>query len=272
MPLVVAATFGLLIGSFLNVVIYRVPLKRSIVAPRSACMTCGSQIRPWDNVPVLSWLLLRGRCRQCRSPISARYPLVEGATAVFFAVVAWRFWPTDFLVMDGVGITVIALTLAAFLYFAAISVALALIDLDTRTLPNSIVLPAYVVIAALLGSASLVTGDVSAIARAGIGAAALFVVYYVLSLTGGMGMGDVKLAGVIGILLGWLGWEALAVGVLASFILGGLFGVALLISRRATAKSGVPFGPWMLAGAWLGIFLGPAIAAGYLALFGLGES
>src|SRR3990170_2318076 len=139
-----AGVFGSLIGSFLNVVIFRVPAGRSIVSPPSACGSCGAAIRPFDNVPVLSWLVLRGKCRDCSAPISARYPLVELGTALFFAGVAW-FVFAGLPVGASPAIANIAtvLTLVAFLYFAAISVALALIDLDTHRLPNSIVLPAY---------------------------------------------------------------------------------------------------------------------------------
>ncbi len=201
-----------------------------------------------------------------------RYPLVEAATALFFVAVVLRFWPTDIQAMSTRAVVPDALVLVAYLYFAAISIALVLIDIDTQKLPNRIVLPGYLVGAILLGSASLISGDVGALASAGVGALALAALFYILSLAGGMGMGDVKLAGVIGLLLGWLGWEVLIVGTIATFILGGLFGVSLLVSRRATGKTGVPFGPWMLAGAWVAIFAGPEIGGWYLALFGIGES
>lgn len=266
--------FGALIGSFLNVVIYRVPVKKSIISPPSACGSCGHVVRWQDNIPVVSWLALRGTCRDCGSRISARYPLVELGGAVLFAVVAIRFVPA--IVDAGANQAAIGqiLALIAFLYLAAISIALALIDLDTATLPNSIVLPAYAVGFVFLGGASLATGNVAALATAGIAAVALFVVYLTLALVfaGGMGFGDVKLAGVLGLFLGWLGWDTLVVGALAAFILGGLFGVVLLVIRRASRKTRVPFGPWMLAGAWVGIIGGHELAAGYLSLFGLGGS
>lgn len=270
----VAAVFGSLIGSFLNVVVYRVPAGRSVVKPPSACGSCGARIRAWDNVPVLSWLMLRGKCRDCRAGISSRYPLVELGAAVFFAAVTLHFLPS----MEASGSTWDAvgsvLALVAFLYFASISIALALIDLDTHKLPNAIVLPAYIVGALLLGAASLAGGQPVALLTAAVGALSLGSVYLLLALVypGGMGFGDVKLASVIGLFLGWLGWDVLIVGSISAFLLGGLFGVALLVSRAATAKSGVPFGPWMLAGAWIAIFAGAEIANGYLGLFGLGES
>ncbi|WP_345761937.1 prepilin peptidase [Diaminobutyricibacter sp. McL0608] len=261
--------FGLLIGSFLNVVAYRVPAGRSIVFPPSACPNCGHEITAIDNIPVLSWLVLRGKCRNCTEPISARYPIVEALTGVFFAVVAWWFWAGP--AASSVPIVARILELVAFLYLAAISVVLALIDLDTRRLPNAIVLPSYLVGAALLGISAFIAGDLSTLVSAGVGMAALFAFYLVAALVypGGMGFGDVKLAGVLGLFLGFLGWGPLIVGAFAAFVLGGLFGVALFALRRARRGTGIPFGPWMLAGAWVGIFFGTWLGGAYLALFGL---
>lgn len=263
------ALMGLLVGSFLNVVVHRVPAGISVVRPPSACPGCGHEIRGFDNVPVLSWLALRGRCRDCRAPISARYPAVELATAVLFAVVAVVFVPT---ITDGGSSAGGAGLLLALLYLMAISVALALIDIDTHRLPNVIVLPAYVVVVVLLGGASAMTGDWAAFVRAGIGLVGLGTVYLALALAvpGGMGMGDVKLAGVLGFVLAYLGWGPLAVGAFAAFLLGGTFSLVLMSTGRAGRRSGIPFGPWMLAGAWLGIFLGPVIWAAYLGALGLG--
>jgi leader peptidase (prepilin peptidase)/N-methyltransferase len=265
--------FGALIGSFLNVVIYRVPRGESVVSPPSACPRCGHAIRSIDNIPMLSWLILLGRCRDCAAPISKRYPLVELATALFFAGVGW--WVgSQFLTADaGTTSAVIAvvLILVAFLYLAAVSTALALIDLDTHRLPNPIVLPAYVVGAVLLGAAALLTGEYQRLIGAGIGLAALWLAYFLMAVLypGGMGFGDVKLAGVLGLFLGWLGWGPLIVGSFSAFLLGGVFALVLLASRRVTRKGGIPFGPWMLAGAWLGIFAGDTLWSSYLALFGL---
>ena len=270
---VCAGVFGALIGSFLNVVVYRVPAGRSIVSPPSACGSCGTEIKPYDNIPVVSWLALRGRCRTCRSAISIRYPLVEAATAGAFALVAWWFWAgPQAPAAAGTGAVVAGLlTLAAFLYLTAITIALALIDLDTHRLPNAIVLPSYAVGLVLLGAAALVAGDPMALLRAVIGAAALYVFYLILALVypGGMGFGDVKLAGVLGLYLGYLGWAPLVIGAFAAFLLGGLFALVLVVTRRAGRGSGIPFGPWMLAGAWLGILAGPTIGSAYLALLGL---
>lgn len=259
--LVVTGLLGLAVGSFLNVVVWRVPRGESVNRPPSACPTCGHGIRVRDNVPVLSWLLLRGRCRDCSTRISARYPLVEAATGLLFVLVALRF---------GFATTEVW-ALPAFLYLAAISVALTLIDLDTHRLPNAIVLPAYAVGVVLLTVASAGSGDWFALLRAALGAAALFTFYLVLALVvpRGMGFGDVKLAGVLGLFLAWLGWGALVVGAFSAFVLGGLFSIALLALGRAGRKSGIPFGPWMLAGTGVGVFFGEQIAEGYLAVVGL---
>lgn len=263
--------FGTMIGSFLNVVIFRVPAGRSIVAPPSACPTCGSRIRGYDNVPVLSWLMLRGRCRVCRTGISARYPTVELGTGLFFAAVTIWFLNVHPLAAEPTGAVGGILRLIALLYLAAISVTLSLIDLDTHRLPNVIVLPGYVVGAVLLGAAALLAGEAATLVTAGIGMAAMFGVYLLMAFVypNGMGLGDVKLAGVLGLYLGSFGWEPLVVGAFAAFVLGGLFALVLVALRRVSRTGGIPFGPWMLAGAWLGIFAGVPIAHAYLRLFGL---
>jgi leader peptidase (prepilin peptidase)/N-methyltransferase len=266
---------GLAIGSFLNVVVYRVPAGLSIVAPPSACPKCGHRIRGFDNVPVLSWLVLRGRCRDCREPISARYPAVELGTGVLFVIVVWRFLAggtsLDATSAGGTSVAIATPLLIAFLYLAAVSVALALIDLDVRRLPNVIVLPSLLVAAALMSLEGILSGDYSSLIRAGISAAALFSFYFLLAFLypGGMGFGDVKLAAVLGLYLGWLGWGNLIVGTFAAFLLGGLFGIGMMIFRKAGRKSTIPFGPWMLLGAWIGILFGANITAGYLAMLGL---
>lgn len=253
--LVGSGLLGLVIGSFLNVVIWRVPRDESIVSPPSACPGCGHEIRWYDNVPVISWLALRGRCRDCRARIPPRYPLVELATAVLF-----------------VGTTlVIGLEweLPAYLYFAAIAVALTMIDLDVQRLPDAIVLPSYGVVAALLAVAGAMTGEWDQLLRAGAGGLILFVLYFlmVLAYPAGMGLGDVKLAGVLGMLLGWVGWGALIIGGFAAFVFGGVFSLFLLALRRANRKSGIPFGPWMLLGAAFGIAWGQRLWEAYLGAF-----
>jgi len=251
------ALLGLLIGSFLNVVVHRVPLGQSVAHPPSACPTCGTAIGPRDNVPVLSWLALRGRCRHCRTGISARYPLTEAGTAALFGLTAWWAGPVWHL--------------PAYLYLAAVAVALALIDLDVHRLPDAIVLPSYPVLVVLLGGASALEGEWDAALRAAVGGVALFVAYYALAVAkpGGMGFGDVKLAGVLGMALAWQGWAALVVGGFAAFLTGGLVGIALLAARRAGRRSALPFGPFMLLGAAIGLGAGDAVAGWYLGLLGL---
>lgn len=250
-PVVVAAVLGLVVGSFLNVVIHRVPRGESVVRPGSRCPACGKEIRARHNVPVFGWLVLRGRCADCGVRIGVRYPLVELATSALFAALAARLAVPD---------------LPAFLYFGAIGIALALIDLDCRRLPNAIVLPAYPVLAVLLTGSALWRHDGWSLARAAIGGAALFAFFLLLVLAypAGMGWGDVKLAGLLGLTLGYLSWSALVVGALAGFVLGAVTGVAVIAARRGDRRTALPFGPFMIAGALLAIFLGGPIARFYL--------
>ena len=249
---VICGVLGLLVGSFLNVVIWRVPRGESVVSPPSHCPACGKEVRPRDNIPVVSWLLLRGRCRDCREPISVRYWLVEAATSAAFVATTLR------LGLDA--------ALPAFLYLAAISVALALIDIDTQRLPNAIVLPSYVVGVVLLGAAAVGQSSYGDLLRAGLGMAALYGFYFGLALLypAGMGFGDVKLAGVLGLYLGWLGWAELIAGGFLGFLLGGLVGGVLMMARRAGRKSKIPFGPFMLGGAFIAVLWGGALADLYL--------
>ena len=258
LPLVVlCAVAGLAVGSFLNVVVWRVPRGESVVRPPSACPGCGRAIRPRDNVPVLGWLLLRGRCRDCGTSISARYPLVELLTALLFAVMALR------LGLDP--------ALPAFLYLVAIGVALAFIDLDHKRLPDALTLPSYVVVTVLLGGAAVLGSDSGSFLRALLGGAAMFAVYFALCFAypAGMGFGDVKLAGVLGLCMGWLGWGSWSVGLFLGFFLGGVFGIALIARRKGGRKTAVPFGPFMLLGALVAILVGERLASGYLSLTGI---
>lgn len=253
-----SALFGLAIGSFLNVVIWRVPRGESVVSPSSACPRCGNAIAARDNVPVLSWLLLGGRCRYCHEQISGRYPLVEAGTAVLFVVAALRFgWSWE---------------LPAFLYLAAITVALAMIDIDVHRLPNAIVLPSYLVAGVLLVGAALLQGDPGSALRSVLAGVALYAFYFLLAFIypAGMGFGDVKLAGVLGLYLGYLGWGEVVVGGFLGFVVGGLSGAALIVLRRAGRKSKIPFGPYMLVGAWISVLAGGALVDWYLDLSGLG--
>jgi leader peptidase (prepilin peptidase)/N-methyltransferase len=252
-----SALLGLVVGSFLNVVVHRVPLGQSVVRPASACPACTTPIRPRDNIPVAGWLLLRGACRTCAAPIAKRYPLVELGTGALFAVAALRFG------YDA--------ALPAYLYLAAVGVALALIDIDHRRLPDALTLPSYPVAAILLGLAALAGSDSGSWPRALLGGAAMYAVYFLLCFAypAGMGFGDVKLAGVLGMYTGWLGWDSWAVGLFLGFFLGGVFGIALIAARRGGRKSALPFGPFMLLGVLLAVLVGAQLSAGYLALTGL---
>lgn len=259
MPVVIVAValLGLAVGSFLNVVIYRAPQALSLVSPASRCPSCEHPIRKRHNVPVLGWLVLKGRCADCSASISVRYPVVELGTAVLFVAVALRLSAVDRLP-----------ALPAYLYFVAMGIALALIDLDCRRLPNAIVLPSYPMVLVLLVGASVWQHDGQALLRAVIGAAALFTLYLLLALIypAGMGFGDVKLAGILGGLLAYLGYATLIVGAFAAFLLGGVIGMVLIALRRGSRNTAIPFGPFMIAGALLAIFAAAPLAQGYLHL------
>jgi leader peptidase (prepilin peptidase)/N-methyltransferase len=251
---VVLGLFGLVVGSFLNVVIYRIPRGESLVRPASHCPSCGRPIRRRHNVPLAGWLALRGRCADCRTRIGGRYPLVELATGLLFLAVALR--------MDQLHLLS---ALPAYLYFAAIGIALAVIDLDCRRLPDAIVLPSYPVLAVLLTFSAWWQHNWWALARAGIGGAALFAFFYALAVVypAGMGMGDVKLAGPLGMALGYLSWPTLLIGSFGAFVLSAVVGIVIIVGRRGTRKTAIPFGPFMIAGALLAIFAASAIADGY---------
>ncbi|WP_306212217.1 prepilin peptidase [Actinoplanes sp. RD1] len=247
----IVGVLGLVTGSFLNVVIHRVPRGESLVRPGSHCPRCGHEVRPRHNIPVAGWLLLRGRCADCEAPISVRYPLVEAGTAALFVAVAAKFgWSWE---------------LPAFLYLAAVAVALALIDLDVYRLPDQIVLPSYSVALILLLPAMIIDDRWDAATRGLIAAAVVWVLFTIIGLFG-MGGGDIKLAPLLAFHLGWLGWSWVLVGLFAGFVLGGVAGGALMAMRRATGRSRIPYGPFLLAGAFLAIFAGAPIAGWYSSL------
>ena len=243
-----AALMGLLIGSFLNVVIWRLPRGESLVRPGSACPACGTPVRPYDNVPVLSWLLLRGRCRDCGEGISARYPLVEALTAVLLALVVLKEG-ADRDVWLGI-------------VFVLVLVPVTFIDIDHRIIPNTIMLVALVAGVAILVLTR--SGDLAehGIAAAGAGG---FLLLAALARPGGMGMGDVKLAGVMGLYLGRAVIPALFVALIAGSVLG-----AIIIARKGAKegrKTAVPFGPFLALGGVAGLFAGDAIVDWYLDTF-----
>ena len=249
-----AGLLGLAAGSFANVVIDRVPRREPLARPGPRCPSCGAPFAWRDNVPVVGWLLRRGRCRACRAPSSPRYPLVELAMGLLWSLLTLR------LVATGLGWAV-----PAYLALAFVCLVLAVIDASTRLLPNRITYPAFPVLLGLLLVASLGLGDLGRLARGLLAAAAVGAFFLLLALISprGMGLGDVKLAPTLGLALGWLSWGAVAFGVFAGFLLGGLAGLAAIWLLGLTRKSLLPFGPWLVTGALLGVLAGADVAAWY---------
>ncbi len=243
-----AAVGGLLVGSFLNVVAWRMPRGESLLTPGSHCPGCDRPVRPYDNVPVVSWLLLRGRCRDCRAPISARYPLVEALSAVLAVAVV--------VTSDGLHDLLLGLVLIALL------VPIALIDLDHRIIPNR--LTALGSIAALAVGAAT---DLSGVPEQLIAGAAAggFLLLAALARPGGMGMGDVKLAGMLGLFLG----REVAVALLVALVVGTLVGIGVMARRGVGEgrKTAIPFGPFLALGGVVALLAGPAIVDWYVATF-----
>ena len=245
------ALFGLCVGSFLNVVIYRVPRRESVVRPRSHCPACEAPIADRDNIPVLSWMLLRGRCRSCGARISVRYPLVELGTAVLFVAAAVRLGATW--------------QLPAFCVFFASLLAISVIDLDHYIIPNRVIYPTLAVTIPLLVVAAAADGSWDHLRNAAIGGVAGFAVLLAIhvAVPRGMGFGDVRLAGVIGMMLGWLGLRYLFLGLFLAVLLASVIGVALIAARLRSRKDAVPFGPFMALGAVLAVLWGRAILSVY---------
>ena len=238
---------GLAVGSFLNVVIWRVPRKESVVRPASRCPGCDHAIAPRDNIPVVSWLLLRGKCRHCAAPIASRYPLVEASCAALFGIVAARFgWSWE---------------LPAFLVLAAALLAITVIDLEHYLIPNRIVVPVTAAAVLLLGMAAIGDNDSGAFVRTLLCGAVAFTGMLTVALISpkGMGMGDVKLSFLLGLYLGWLGWGELAVGLFLSFLLGAVIGVTLIATKIKSRKDAVPFGPFLAGGAVVAALWGQAL-------------
>jgi leader peptidase (prepilin peptidase)/N-methyltransferase len=244
-----AVAFGLMIGSFLNVVAYRLPRRESLATPGSHCPSCDAAIRPWDNVPVLSWLLLGGRCRRCSEPIAKRYPLVEALTAILFgAVVIVHLHDTTLLVLG--------IVLVAFL------VPIALIDLDHKLIPNRLTAPAAV-LAIVLGTALDPGGEVERLIAGAAAGAALALPS--LLHPGGMGMGDAKLIGVLGLFLGL----AVVPAFFIALILGTVVGGAVIVRRGMAEgrRTPIPFGPFIALGGVVGILAGNDLVQQYLSTF-----
>jgi leader peptidase (prepilin peptidase)/N-methyltransferase len=246
---VLAAVFvlGTILGSFLNVVIYRLPRRQSLVRPGSHCPRCGTPIRAADNIPLVSFLLLRGRCRACRAPIGWRYPLVEAAAGGLLVLVWVRYapqqsWPA----------------LASGVLFSLSLLAVFFIDLDHQIVPNAITYPglaAGVVLAAL-------QGKIVPAVLAAAGAGAFFLLVAVAS-RGGMGGGDVKLAAMMG---AFLGWPGIAVGLLGGFIVGAVAGLVLIAAGKRSRTDAIPFGPALAVGGVVALLAGDVLVRWWLSL------
>lgn len=288
-PAWIAGLFGLLVGSFLNVVIHRLPRmmqadaeneareilgayashdaptlvatpRFNLITPRSRCPACGQAIQAWQNIPLVSWLWLRGRCAGCRVPISVRYPLVELLTGLGFAAVAWYCGPT---IETLYGCVVVAML-----------VAMSGIDFDTQYLPDSLTLPLLWLglLAAVFtgrGAAPFPVAPAEAIVGAAVGYLCLWSVYWLFRLiTGreGMGRGDFKLLAALG---AWLGWTAIPLVVLLSALVGALLGGALILFRGRDHQLPMPFGPFLAAAGFVAMLWGPQLVAWYRGLSGL---
>jgi leader peptidase (prepilin peptidase) / N-methyltransferase len=242
-PLVVFV-FGLIIGSFCNVVIFRFPLGQSIVSPGSHCRTCLSPIRPWQNIPLFSYFLLRGRCRVCREPISPRYPAVELASGVLYVLLWLKFG--------------LSLPLVVYALFSSALLVVALIDLDHKIIPDVITLPGMVLGLVLSPWALIPTPLASFI---GLLAGGLFFYIVAVISKGGMGGGDIKLIAMIGAFLGWQGvFFTIFVGALA----GSVVGMRLMITKKKGRKDKVPFGPFLSFAAILYTLVGDNIVHWYI--------
>jgi leader peptidase (prepilin peptidase)/N-methyltransferase len=248
--LALAALFGALVGSFLNVVIHRLPRKESIVFPPSRCPKCGARIFPWDNVPVVSWLLLGGRCRACKAPISKRYPAVEALSALLVTLVVARWGPTP--------------TALVYIGFVLSLLAIMLIDLEHRIIPDAITLPGT-----LLGLLLVRWTEVTWL-EALIGAIAGFAVLYLVGLayekaTGieGMGGGDVKMAAFMG---AFLGWKGILLVIFGGSLFGTIAGVITMARGKGGRRTALPFGTFLAPAAVLVLFFGPALIRWYIGL------
>lgn len=243
---------GLAVGSFLNVVVWRVPRKESVVQPRSHCPSCDAQLAGRDNIPVVSWLVLRGKCRSCAAPISARYPMVEVACAALFAATAVRFGAVY--------------ELAAYLVLAASLIALSAIDFEHKLLPSKIIFPTGYALAVLLVLAALADVEPRRIAWAAIGAAGSFALFFALHLISpnGMAFGDVRLSFVLGMAVGWLGLSLVPLFLFVAFLTSAAVGLLYAAVSGKGLKAAIPFGPFLALGAEIAVFVGQPLVDTYL--------
>jgi leader peptidase (prepilin peptidase) / N-methyltransferase len=249
--LVLATILGLAIGSFLNVVIYRLPLGQSLLAPPSTCPSCRTRLRAIDNIPVLSWVMLGGKCHHCKAPISPQYPLVELVTGVLFLLLTW--------------ITPIGPLLAARLILVVILVALFGIDLHHQILPNTITLPGIVI--GFLFSLTGPPGWTSSLLGILLGAGILYAIaaaYFAVRREEGLGMGDVKMLAMIG---AFLGWKAVLVTLILSSFCGALVGIGLIAFARGGMRLALPFGTFLSLGALAAMLVGEPLVEWYSGFF-----
>lgn len=245
--LIFGGVIGLCIGSFLNVVIYRLPLGKSIVSPPSKCRNCNYQLRAYDNVPVLSWLFLRGRCRKCGTPVSIQYPIVELITGLLFVLVIWLTPPGPLV--------------ASRLLLVCILIVLFGIDFEHQILPNSITLPG--IASGFLLSLIAPPGWQASLIGIVLGAGILYgiaLAYYLWRREEGMGMGDVKMLAMIG---AFLGWKAVLVTLVLSSFAGAFVGLGMMAVQRGTMKYALPFGTFLAIGALVAMFVGEPLVAWY---------
>lgn len=245
--LLLAGLIGLCIGSFLNVVIYRLPRGQSLVTPPSRCRNCNYLLRWYDNVPVLSWLFLRARCRNCGTPVSWQYPVVELVTAALFVLVVW--------------LTPLGPLVFSRLLLVSILVALFGIDLEHQILPNSITLPGILI--GVMFSAIAPPGIRDSLIGAVLGGGILYAIaggYYLWRREEGMGMGDVKMLAMIG---AFLGWKAVMVTLVLSSFSGAIIGLLLMALQRGTMKFALPFGTFLAIGAVVAMLIGDPLVAWY---------
>ena len=247
----IAAAFGAVVGSFLNVCIYRLPLGKSVVYPPSACTNCARELLWYENVPIVSWLVLRGRCRTCGTPISFRYPLIEALTAAMFGLAWWYYGPGALV--------------ASRLIFGCALIVLFAIDLEHHLLPNAITIPGIIV--GFVFSFFTEPGWEASLIGLLAGGGALYAIaeiYYRVRHEEGLGMGDVKMLAMIGAFLGWK--LALLTLILASFA-GTLIGIGLIVTRRGGMKYALPFGTFLALGAAAAAVVGPGLLEWYLRMF-----